>query len=353
MQPKQPRSRAHWSAACALALCLGAAVVSSAATSPTPVTAVDSIAVTVSDLDRAVDFYSKVLTFEKVADREVSGEAYEHLFGVFGLRVRSARMRLGDEYLELQQFLTPHGRPVPLDSRSNDRWFQHVAIIVSDMRAAYARLRRFNVEHASSAPQRLPDWNPNAGGIEAFYFRDPDGHNLEVLQFPADKGAPKWHAHDGRLFLGIDHTAIVVADTEASLHFYRDVLGMRISGSSDNYGTEQEHLNNVFGAHLRITALRAAHGPGIEFLEYLAPRTGRPVPPDTQPDDLWYWQVNFCAVPPSEFEAPLRDSHAPLLSARAIKLEDTQLGWRTGLLTRDPDGHASLIGEGQQCTRTW
>jgi catechol 2,3-dioxygenase-like lactoylglutathione lyase family enzyme len=262
-------------------------------------------------------------------------------------------MRLGDEYLELQQFLAPRGRPVPIDSRSNDRWFQHVAIIVSDMTAAYARLRSFNVEHVSSGPQRLPDWNPNAGGIEAFYFRDPDGHNLEVLQFPPDKGAPKWHARDGRLFLGIDHTAIVVADTEASLHFYRDVLGMRVSGSSDNYGTEQEHLNNVFGAHLRITALRAAHGPGIEFLEYLAPRTGRPLPADTQPDDLWYWQVNLCSAAPSAFESALRDSHAPLLSAGTVELVDAQLGWRKGLLTRDPDGHASLIEEGQPCTRTW
>jgi len=324
-----------------------------AETPPAPITAVDSVAVTVSDLDRAVDFYSKVLTFEKVADREVSGEAYEHLFGVFGLRVRVARMRLGDEYLELQQFLTPRGRPVPLDSRSDDHWFQHVAIIVSDMSAAYARLRSFNVEHASSSPQRLPDWNPNAGGIEAFYFRDPDGHNLEVLKFPPGKGSRKWQAHDGRLFLGIDHTAIVVADTDTSLRFYRDLLGMRVAGSSDNYGTEQEHLNNVFGAHLRITALRAAHGPGVEFLEYLAPRSGRLPPADTQPDDLWYWQMNLCSAAPSKLESALRDSHAPLLSAGTIELAAAELGWRAGLLTRDPDGHASLIAEGQPCTRTW
>jgi catechol 2,3-dioxygenase-like lactoylglutathione lyase family enzyme len=352
MQREQTRRRARWSAVLAFALCAPLAMVCSAATPPAPVAAVESVTVTVSDLDRAVDFYSNVLTFEKVAEREVSGEAYEHLYGVFGLRVRSARMRLGDEYLELQQFLAPHGRPVPLDSRSNDRWFQHVAIIVSDMTAAYARLRSFNVEHASSGPQRLPDWNPNAGGIEAFYFRDPDGHNLEVLHFPAGKGAPKWQARDGRLFLGIDHTAIVVADTEASLHFYRDVLGMRVAGSSDNYGTEQEHLNNVFGAHLRITALRAAHGPGIEFLEYLAPRTGRPPPPDTQPNDLWYWQVNLCSAAPGALESTLQASHAPLVSGRTVRLEEAQLGWSAGLLTHDPDGHATLIGEGQQCTRT-
>jgi len=294
------------------------------------VIAVDSVAMTVSDMNRAIDFYTHVLTFEKVADREVAGDEYEHLLGVFGLRVRSVRLRLGEEYLELMQFLAPQGRPVPRDSRSNDRWFQHIAIIVTDMSAAYARLRSFNVEYASSGPQRLPDWNPNAGGIEAFYFRDPDGHNLEVLAFPPDKGPAHWHVKDGRLFLGIDHTAIVVSDTDASLHFYRDMLGLRVVGTSDNYGSEQEHLNNVFGAHLRITTLRAARGPGVEFLEYLAPRTGRSIPADTQANDLWYWQINMRTAPAMAF-------------AGTAPLHDGLLGWSAATIAHDPDGHASLI----------
>src|SRR5207249_11847147 len=89
--------------------------------------------------------------------------------------------------------------------------------------------------------------NPNAGGIRAFYFRDPDDHPLEILQFPAGKGDPKWQRAEGRLFLGIDHTAIVVASTDASLRFYRDLLGLRIAGTSLNYGPEQERLNNEIG----------------------------------------------------------------------------------------------------------
>src|SRR5215831_4853837 len=130
---------------------------------------VDAVGITVSDMDRAVDFYSKVLTFEKVSDIEVSGENYEHLEGVFGLRMRVVRMKLGDEYIELTEYLAPKGRPIPVDSRSNDRWFQHIAIIVSDMDRAYAVLRQQHVEHASLGPQRLPDWNKNAAGISAFY----------------------------------------------------------------------------------------------------------------------------------------------------------------------------------------
>src|SRR5205809_3396766 len=211
---------------------------------PALVGGVDAIGITVSDMDRAVDFYSKVLTFEKISDAEVAGENYEHLEGIFGLRMRVVRMRLGDESIELTEYLTPKGRPIPVDSRSNDLWFQHVAIIVSDIDRAYQLLRQNHVQHASTGPQRLPDWNKNAAGISAFYFKDPDGHTLEILQFPPDKGDPKWHVRTGKLFLGIDHTSIVIGDTDASLKFYRDALGMRIVGTSENYGTEQEHLNN-------------------------------------------------------------------------------------------------------------
>src|SRR5258706_7181283 len=138
--------------------------------------------------------------------------------------MRMVRMRLGDEAIELTEYLAPRGRPAPTDSRSQDRWFQHIAIIVSDMDRAYQWLRQNKVEHASSGPQLLPEWNKNAGGLRAFYFKDPDGYVLEILQFPPGKGDEKWHHPTDKLFLGIDHTAIVVADTETSLRFYHDVL---------------------------------------------------------------------------------------------------------------------------------
>jgi catechol 2,3-dioxygenase-like lactoylglutathione lyase family enzyme len=143
----------------------------------------------------------------------------------------------------------------------------------------------------STAPQTLPAWNAQASGIQAFYFQDPDGHILEAIHFPRGKGDPRWQQRSGDLFLGIDHTAIAVSNTEASLAFYRDLLGMKVAGSSENYGEEQEHLNNVFGAHLRITSLRAPLGPGIEFLEYLAPRSGRPIPEDLKANDIAHWET--------------------------------------------------------------
>ena len=309
---------------------------------------VGPVGMTVSDMDRSIEFYSKVLSFEKVSDVEVAGQDYERLQGVFGLRMRVVSMRLGDEFIELTEYLAPKGRPVPVDSRSNDRWFQHIAIITSDMDKAYALLRQNKVEHISTGPQRLPDWNKNAGGIKAFYFKDPDKHTLEILQFPKSKGEARWHQKD-ELFLGIDHTAIVVSNTEASLEFYRDVLGLRIAGVSENYGTEQEHLNNVFGARLRITSLRASGGgPGIEFLEYLAPRDGRAFPTDASANDLFHWQTTLLIGAVDLAAQNLIEKNYQFVSPGVIALENSQLGLSKSVLVRDPDGHVMALVQSKQ-----
>ncbi len=310
------------------------------------VQAVDAVGMTVSDMDRALDFYTKVLMFEKVSDVEVAGDEYEHLLGVFGLRIRVVRLQLGDEFIELTDYLAPEGRPIPVDMRSNDRWFQHIAIVVSDMDKAYQRLRELKVQHASTSPQRIPDWNKAAAGIRAFYFRDPDGHHLEIIYFPAGKGDPKWQTTNGKLFLGIDHTAIVVSNTDESLKFYRDFLGMRLAGESENYGSEQEHLNNVFGARLHISGLRAPQGPGIEFLEYLAPRDGRPTPDDVKSNDLTHWQTTLVFNNTETMAQRLRAGSAKFVSsAAAVTIPEAKLGFKKGFLVRDPDGHVMQVVE--------
>src|SRR5690242_11946437 len=71
--------RVAWAlVACAFARALVPPAVADKPSGPA-ITAVDAVAITVSDMDRAVDFYSRVLTFEKESDREVVGEEYEHL----------------------------------------------------------------------------------------------------------------------------------------------------------------------------------------------------------------------------------------------------------------------------------
>src|SRR5688572_25372996 len=120
------------------ALCF---LATTACAAPLRIEAVEAITLTVANVERSTAFFTDVLDFERVSESELRGDAVERYFGLFGARARVARLRLGDEALELVEFTTPRGRPFPDDTRPNDRWFQHVAIIVSDMDQAYARLR--------------------------------------------------------------------------------------------------------------------------------------------------------------------------------------------------------------------
>lgn len=309
------------------------------------VVAVESVGMTVSEMDRAVDFYSTVLSFKKVSDVEVLGTEYEQLQGVFGVRLRVVKLQLGKELIELTEYLTPKGRPIPIDSRSNDRWFQHIAIAVSNMDQAYQQLRKYKVQHASTAPQRIPDSNQAAAGIRAFYFKDPDGHNLEIIYFPPGKGDPKWQQPTKQLFLGIDHTAIVVSNTATSLKFYRDLLGLKVAGESMNTGTEQEHLNNVQGARLHITGLRSPAGPGIEFLDYLEPRDGRSFSADAKPNDLLHWQTTLVVKNVAAIADRLRLNQSTFISPNVVTIPQQPLGFKKGILVRDPDGHPLRLVE--------
>lgn len=303
------------------------------------VTAVQGVEVVVSDLERSRAFF-ELLGFTASREEELTGASEEQRTGLAKARVRRLELALGNERLALRQFLAPAvGRPVPPDTHGNDLWFQHVAIVVRDMNQAYAWLRAHHVAHVSSAPQTLPQWNRQAAGIQAFYFADPDGHALELIHFPPGKGDPRWQTQAACTrsprelcqFLGIDHTAITVSDTDASLAFYRDRLGFRLAGESENYGPEQEHLNGVFGAHLRISALRAGSGPGIELLEYLAPRGGRPAPTDQRQNDLSHWQIDL--------ETPAAAAVWTAAAASGGRGETRGAGGHEALV-RDRDGHA-------------
>jgi catechol 2,3-dioxygenase-like lactoylglutathione lyase family enzyme len=293
-------------------------------------------------MDRAVEFYS-ALTFQKVSDVEVLGDEFEHLEGVFGARMRIVRMQLGNEFLDLTQYLAPPGRPIPVDSRSNDLWFQHIAIVVRDLDEAFQRLRALKVQFVSTGPQTLPPSIKAAAGIKAFYFRDPDQHNLEIIYFPPGKGDPRWQGNTDKLFVGIDHTAIGISNTDTSLKFYRDFLGLRKAGQSENFGTEQEHLNQVFGAHLLITGMRPASGPGIEFLEYLTPRDGRPRPADIHANDLVHWQTMIVTDDLNLLVKRLRDAHVSFVSSGVIAMPKEKAGFSEGALVSDPDGHSVLL----------
>jgi catechol 2,3-dioxygenase-like lactoylglutathione lyase family enzyme len=272
----------------------------------TPPPHIEAIAIVVRDSARERRFYVSTLGFRPLGTSRAADARIEHL-------------ALGDERLDLVQYATS-GAPIPVDARSDDRAFQHIAIIVSDIDRAWERVRRAPIRLVSPRPQLLPRSNLAAGGIAAVYFRDPEGHPLELLHFPPDKGAPQWHRTD-RLFLGIDHSAIAVRNTAASTRFY-EALGFAVRGRSDNVGREQERLSGIAHAHVRITGLRFAGAPGIEFLEYLTPARPQPRERAALRDAI--------ATRTIVFEPRARDV------CRRFAAASPHAG---GCIVRDPDGH--------------
>jgi catechol 2,3-dioxygenase-like lactoylglutathione lyase family enzyme len=308
------------------------------------VTDVKSVAFTVADLNKETTFFESVLQFKKINEFTLDAKTSLALFGVKTKRTKIAVLKLGEETIQLMQFEGTKARAIPVDSKSNDLWFQHIAIVVSDMDKAYQIIKDNDLQFVSSSPQTLPNYLPNAAGISAFYFQDPEGHELELIHFPKDKGNPKWQKTTEKLFLGIDHSAIGIDKTTKSLPFYNQLLGLQVGGNSENYGPEQEHLNQVFGAHLLITGLHANSGFGVEFLDYLAPQGGRAYPKDSTPTDLWHWNYIMKVNNLENIYSDIKAKKYSLISNGIInlKIPEIEISGKA-LLVRDPDGHAILI----------
>ncbi|MEH2236840.1 VOC family protein [Nostoc sp.] len=312
-----------------------------------------AIGLTVTNCDRSLNFYKEALGFELIGDITVEGQDYSDLEGVTEAKIRIVTLQLGDELIELMEYLNIQGKPIPKDSQSNDLWFQHLAIVVSDMDRAYAHLRSFPIEPISVAPQTILPDNETSSGVRAFKFKDPDGHDLELIWFPAEKGQDKWHQKSvdaqqlvvrHRLFLGIDHSAIAISNTEQSLHFYRDLLGMQVDSRSLNWRATQTRLDNLPGAEVRITSLRPAQGGlGIELLDYLVPGKGRPIPSDWKSCDIAHMQIELVVNDIEQAVEILRQNGIQFVSSRLVQFTDSASPYSQGCLVKDPDGHAILL----------
>ena len=301
---------------------------------------IDRITLIVSDLDRAEDDY--VTTFGCGVERRDAIE--QSLTSVLGIPEASGRrslLRLGRERIELLEFTDSMGRSYPCDSTSTDIWFQHMAIVVTDMTAAHQRVMahpRFR-PISRAGPVRLPD---ESGGVTAFKFRDHDGHPLELLAFAQGRGPAEWHnAGSAGSFLGIDHTAIGISDSGISTRFFRSVFGFSAARALENRGPEQAELDDVDDVQVSVTQLAEDRpAPRMELLQYHA-GTRRPIPRDTASNDI--------AATHSVVQVASLDATADALARCGTPVSGdermTLHGDIPAALVSGPDGHRFLVEE--------
>lgn len=285
----------------------------------------------VSDLTRMIAFYRDALDFVLIEHGRVDAPGWARVLGLPGVRAHAARLRLGAQELELVAF-DPPGRPYPAHGNAADLWFQHLAIVVADMPAAYAQLRRHAFEPISQGgPQTLP---PNTGAVTAFKFRDPEGHPLELIHFPVGVGASCWQSAPG-LFRGIDHSAIAVADVAASIAFY-EAMGWHLASRSRNRGPAQDRLDGLHQADVDVVGIEPAQGgpPHLELLGYRVPCGTRLQPPAANNDLVADRLV-------------LEADELPALLARlpgvASQSPVVRVGGEAAVLLHDPSGHRLLL----------
>ena len=305
-----------------------------------PPTVIDRVTLIVSDLDRAEEDYVRTFgcSVEQRSDIEPS------LTGVLCIRQARGRrslLRLGGERIELLEFTDSAGRPYPPDSTSTDLWFQHMAIVVSDITDAYQRVmadQRFR-PISRAGPVRLPD---SSGGVTAFKFRDHDGHPMELFAFPDGHGPAEWrNANGAGSFLGVDHTAIAIGHTAISTRFFGSVFGFSAGTRTENRGPEQADLDDVEDVHVSVTQLGPdLPAPRMELLRYHV-GTRRPIPPGTASNDIL---ATHCALRVASLDAT-----TAALARRGTPVADEHLmtlrgGIRAALIA-GPDGHRFLVEE--------
>ena len=280
------------------------------------------LGLTVRRIEMMAQFYQDAFGCQITGDMQGDGAMPE----VKDARLRWLSLRLGQQSIELTSF-DPPGAPWPDDSWSNDFTFQHFAIVVSDMAKAYSHLLTIPgwTPISTNGPVALPE---SSGGATAFKFRDPEGHPLELLEFPDKPPA------SAAQFYEINHSAIVVKDTERSLAFYAGALGLSAGKPSLNHGAQQARLDNLDAPRVRVTPLMppGQNTPHVELLCYEEPLGGRAAPNDKNSADAIATRMIFAV---DDVEETRR---------RAVAAGGTVImhGQRMTLL-RDPDGHDIVL----------
>ena len=236
-----------------------------------------------ADLPRLARFYREVLGFAALGDEKPIDEAEMALLGLSG-RGRRRVLSLGQQILSIDEY-EPAGRPYPADSDAASLWFQHLALVVDDMHDAYSRLRDI-VAISEGEPQKLPSYDAD---VQAFKFRDPDLHPLEFLQFAAEKTPAGWRGRrklKGQIGLGVDHSAMSVADADRSAEFYR-LLGLGVGDRTLNHGPAQQRLDGLSDVEVMVVPMNPPEEgtPHLELLGYRRPK-GRAAGPPLRANDV-------------------------------------------------------------------
>jgi catechol 2,3-dioxygenase-like lactoylglutathione lyase family enzyme len=160
------------------------------------------IALFVSDLSKAREFYQGLLGFDEPFVLPKEDGAVDIAF-----------VKINDH-----QWIELFNRPAAGEGQLN-----HIALYTDDA----DRMREYLASRGVDVPQKVATGRI---GNKNFTVKDPDGHGVEIVEYQAEgwtlKDAGK-HMPASRLSGHAIHVGILVGSLEASMKFYGDVLGFQ------------------------------------------------------------------------------------------------------------------------------
>lgn len=141
---------------------------------------------TVADIDRSVEFYTKVIGMQLVHTQTQHNEYTARLVNYDGAHLKVAQLAIpsmtqarSGHLLELVEYVSP--RCQPTDTATCRPGTAHLAFQVEDIHAEYERMKAHGVRFKS--PPNAITAGINKGGYTC-YFLDPDDITLEIIQAP-------------------------------------------------------------------------------------------------------------------------------------------------------------------------
>jgi catechol 2,3-dioxygenase-like lactoylglutathione lyase family enzyme len=150
------------------------------------VSGVDHVGLTVTDIERSIEFYTSVLECTVVMRQEKQGGYLAAIVGYPGAHVLMTHLQPpgGGPRIELFQYLVPESVDRDLEPRNVGN--AHICFVVDDLAGLYQRLVDQGI--GTISPPIDVDTGVNTGG-SSLYLYDPDGITLELFQRPVRSDA--------------------------------------------------------------------------------------------------------------------------------------------------------------------
>jgi catechol 2,3-dioxygenase-like lactoylglutathione lyase family enzyme len=135
---------------------------------------IEHVALSVSDMQRSLDFYCGILGFEVM--RTINSDSGSDLGTITRMpncRAQIVHLKSGDFMLELFEYAEPRGKPIPESRRQADHGLNHIGLHSTDVQRDYRELKERGI-HFLSAPV---EFRP---GVWVVYFNGPDGEVCEL-----------------------------------------------------------------------------------------------------------------------------------------------------------------------------